>query len=196
MDNAKPIEESVKQLSEDDDDFVDPPPASKKRKMEKQLKQQKKLVLEHEDPEEDETVVGPKQVDKKDAKAKKDKPAKKLDDDVRTISDFLDKGDDQTNDEYIQVILAAWKIKPQRKGGEQNENEDHFDTRVGSQSIFDDQNVAHDTAYPTVEKEERNADITNMDAIEIDRVITVQKETPSTSIEESIPLMQEVAVQK
>ncbi|KAB2631818.1 S ribonuclease [Pyrus ussuriensis x Pyrus communis] len=89
MENAKPIEESVEQhLEDDDDDFVDPPLASKKRKMEKQVdkkepkakkaKVAKKLVLEHEDPEEDETIVGPKQLAKKDTKAKRDKPAKKL----------------------------------------------------------------------------------------------------------------------
>ncbi|TQE02952.1 hypothetical protein C1H46_011439 [Malus baccata] len=77
MDNAKQILESVEHCPEDDDDdFVEPPPASKKRKMEKQVaknglkakkaKALKKLVIQHEDLEEVETVVGPEQVANKD----------------------------------------------------------------------------------------------------------------------------------
>ncbi|RXH87033.1 hypothetical protein DVH24_028533 [Malus domestica] len=94
--------------------------------------------------------------------------------------------------------------------GEQNENEAHFDSLVDSQIIFgiqipneqvqDNQNITHNYAYQSVENEERNADITDMDATEIDRVINnvvnfqaekvVQKEALGTSIEESIPLVQ------
>ncbi|CAN6688483.1 unnamed protein product [Malus baccata var. baccata] len=93
---------------------------------------------------------------------------------------------------------------------EQNENEAHFDSLVDSQIIFgiqirneqvqDNQNITHDYAYQSVENEERNVDITNMDATEIDRVINnmvnfqaekeVQKEALGTSIEESIPSVQ------
>ncbi|XP_070675733.1 uncharacterized protein [Malus domestica] len=88
----------------------------------------------------------------------------------------------------------------------QNANEDHFDTLGDSHSIFsihvpNDQDVAHHSAYLNIESEERNADITNMDATEIDRVIkdlvnfhieeAVQNEAPSTSIEESVPQVQE-----
>ncbi|RXH78757.1 hypothetical protein DVH24_002275 [Malus domestica] len=84
------------------------------------------------------------------------------DDDERTVSNVPEKGG---------------------RGGE-NENDDNFDTLVDSQSIFstqilneqvqDDQDIAHDSAHPTIESEERN--------------LAVQKVALSTSIEESIPL--------
>ncbi|RXH88062.1 hypothetical protein DVH24_042133 [Malus domestica] len=62
-----------------------------------------------------------------------------------------------------------------------NANEDHFDTEDDNQIIFgtqipneqvqDVQDVTQNSAYPNIECEERNADITDMNAIEIDRVI-------------------------
>ncbi|KAB2612699.1 S ribonuclease [Pyrus ussuriensis x Pyrus communis] len=94
MDNAKQIKELVEQRSEDDDDdFVDPPLKGPKAK---KAKASKKLVLQHKDPEEDETVGGPKQVAKKDECQKGDVDDEMIsvqqqeeDDDERTISDVL-----------------------------------------------------------------------------------------------------------
>ncbi|KAB2599993.1 hypothetical protein D8674_010264 [Pyrus ussuriensis x Pyrus communis] len=110
------------------------------------------------------------------------------DDDERTISDVLDKGDDQTDDEDIQMTLSI------------------FGTKIPNEQVQYDQNIAYDSAYPTAENEERNVNIIDIDVTEIDTVISnvinfhmeeiIQKEAPSTSIEESIPLVQEVAVQK
>ncbi|RXI03209.1 hypothetical protein DVH24_003861 [Malus domestica] len=66
-------------------------------------------------------------------------------------------------------------------GESQNANEYHFDILGDSHSIFstqvpnekvqDDQDVAHHSAYLNIESEERNVDITNMDATKIDWVI-------------------------
>ncbi|RXH71968.1 hypothetical protein DVH24_025469 [Malus domestica] len=90
----------------------------------------------------------------------------------------------------------------EEEGGEQNENEDHFDILANSHSIFGTQilneQVQDDQKNEeSVKNEERNADITYMDATEIDRVINdvinfqpeeaVPKETPGSSIEQSIP---------
>ncbi|RXH75034.1 hypothetical protein DVH24_029755, partial [Malus domestica] len=92
------------------------------------------------------------------------------------------------------------------KGGEQNENEDNFDTlsifgtQIPNEQVQDDKNIAHDSAYQSVENKERNVDIIDIDETEIDRVINdvvkfqpeeaIPKEAPGTSIEQSISPVQ------
>ncbi|CAN6680441.1 unnamed protein product [Malus baccata var. baccata] len=111
---------------------------------------------------------------------------------------------------HLCVLVRLCDSRPDlhEKGGEQNENEDHFDTLVDSQSIFgtqipneqvqDDKNIAHDSAYQSVENKERNVDITDIDETEIDRVINDMvkfqpKEAP-VQIQESVSIVQEEAV--
>ncbi|XP_050142138.1 uncharacterized protein LOC126618083 [Malus sylvestris] len=157
MDNAKQILESVEHCPEDDDDdLVEPPPASKKRKMEKQVaknglkakkaKALKKLVLQHEDLEEVETVVGPEQVANKDETVVAPKLLKgDADDDMidiqqqeegndeRTVLDVSEKGDDQTDDEEFEMTLSAWMIKTQIQYKLKNQDDDLADKMQADQ---------------------------------------------------------------
>ncbi|RXH78047.1 hypothetical protein DVH24_040018 [Malus domestica] len=100
--------------------------------------------------------------------------------------------------ELFQMCQTKAMIKQEEKDGEQNENENHFDTLIDN-----DQTIAHDSSYQSlesVESEERNVDITDMHETEIDRVINnvvkfypeevVPKDASGASIEQSIPPMQ------
>ncbi|RXI00988.1 hypothetical protein DVH24_001222 [Malus domestica] len=109
----------------------------------KKAKALKKLVLQHEDLEEVETVVGPEQVANKDETVvapkllKGDADDEMIDiqqqeegNDERTVLDVSEKGNDQTDDEEFEMTLSAWMMKTQIQYKLKNQDDDLADKMV------------------------------------------------------------------